>query len=242
MKFGKKQLVLASLVLALGAAVYLNWQFAGTNRLPVGESSEESSQLGAAQLVNNAYVETVNDGLEANASSESGESGALSQARLDRQAARDEALDLLDEVLKDVESDSAAKQQAVDQASAIAENILEESNVESLLEAKGYTDCVAYITSEECSVVVSGALEDSDTLIVQEVVMEQTGLTADKIKIIGTNRIPPRAVFPVELENMMLEKDLFAKAHRGSGGLFYYFGRFGYDKKGSQGTGVYFGV
>ena len=123
MKFGKKQLVLASLVLALGAAVYLNWQFAGTNRLPVGESSEESSQLGAAQLVNNAYVETVNDGLEANASSESGESGALSQARLDRQAARDEALDLLDEVLKDVESDSAAKQQAVDQASAIAENI-----------------------------------------------------------------------------------------------------------------------
>jgi len=93
----------------------------------------------------------------------------------------------LDEVLKDVESDSAAKQQAVDQASAIAENILEESNVESLLEAKGYMDCVAYITSEECSVVVSGALEDSDTLIVQEVVMEQTGLTADKIKIIGTN-------------------------------------------------------
>ena len=187
MKFGKKQLVLASLGLALGAAVYLNWQFAGTNRLPVGESSEESSQLGAAQLVNNAYVETVNDGLEANASSESGESGALSQARLDRQAARDQALDLLDEVLKDVESDSAAKQQAVDQASAIAENILEESNVESLLEAKGYMDCVAYITSEECSVVVSGALEDSDTLIVQEVVMEQTGLTADKIKIIGTN-------------------------------------------------------
>ena len=95
MKFGKKQLALASLVLALGAAVYLNWQFAGTNRLPVGESSEESSQLGAAQLVNNAYVETVNDCLEANASSESGESVALSQARLDRQADRDEALDLL---------------------------------------------------------------------------------------------------------------------------------------------------
>ena len=88
MKFGKKQLVLASLVLALGAAVYLNWQFAGTNRLPVGESSEESSQLGAAQLVNNAYVETVNDGLEANASSESGESGALSQALLGRQGPR----------------------------------------------------------------------------------------------------------------------------------------------------------
>lgn len=38
-KLGRKQLVLASLVLALGAAVYLNWQFAGTNKLPVGDLS-----------------------------------------------------------------------------------------------------------------------------------------------------------------------------------------------------------
>lgn len=186
MKFGKKQLVLASLVLALGAAVYLNWQFAGTNRLPVGDSSSETSQLGAAQLVNNAYVETVNDDLESNGSTETS-SDALSQARIDRQNSRDEALELLDGVMESVESDSAAKQQAVEEASAIAQNILEESNVESLLEAKGYTDCVAYITGEECSVVVAGTVEEADTLIVQEIVMDQTGLTADKIKIIGTN-------------------------------------------------------
>ena len=30
MKYGKRQLILASLVLALGAAVYLNWQFSDT--------------------------------------------------------------------------------------------------------------------------------------------------------------------------------------------------------------------
>ena len=46
---------------------------------------------------------------------------------------------------------------------------------------------MAYITAQECSVVLAGAVEEADTLIVQEVVMEQTGLTADKIKIIGTN-------------------------------------------------------
>lgn len=181
MKFGKKQLVLASLVLALGAAVYLNWQFAGTGRLPVGDSSSETSQLGAAQLVNNTYVETVNDGAESGEAS----GDALAQARIDRQNSRDQALELLDGVLEDVDSDSAAKQQAVEEASAIAQNILAESNVESLLEAKGYTDCVAYITAQECSVVLAGAVEEADTLIVQEVVMEQTGLTADKIKIIG---------------------------------------------------------
>lgn len=186
MKFGKKQLVLASLVLALGAAVYLNWQFAGTNTLPVGDTSSETSQLGAAQLVNNAYVETVTDDLQSSTETAAQED-ALAQARVDRQNSRDEALELLDNVLESVDSDSAAKQQAVEEASAIAQNILEESNVESLLQAKGYSQCVAYITEEECSVVMAGSVEEADTLIVQEIVMEQTGLSADKIKIIGTN-------------------------------------------------------
>lgn len=186
MKFGKKQLVLASLVLALGAAVYLNWQFAGTNTLPVEDTSSETSQLGAAQLVNNAYVETVTDDLQSSTETAAQED-ALAQARVDRQSSRDEALELLDNVLESVDSDSAAKQQAVEEASAIAQNILEESNVESLLQAKGYSQCVAYITEEECSVVMADSVEEADTLIVQEIVMEQTGLSADKIKIIGTN-------------------------------------------------------
>ena len=187
MKVGKKQLVLASLVLALGAAVYLNWQFAGTGQLPVGEESQAQSQLGAAQLVNNAYVETVNDSLESSASSQ-GDSAAdaFSEARLNRQNSRDEALELLDGVLEDVEADSEAKQAAVEEASALAQNILQETNVENLLKAKGFEESVAYITPEECSVVVAGDLGETDMLIVQEIVVEQTGLTADKIKIIGT--------------------------------------------------------
>ncbi len=181
MKFGRKQLVLASLVLALGAAVYLNWQFAGTNKLPIGDAEDTSSQLGAAQLVNNAYVETVSDDLQAKAGTD-----MFAEARLNRQNSRDEALELLDGVLEDVDADSEAKKAAVEEASAMAQNILKETNVESLLKAKGYEESVAYITGEECSVVVSGNLQDSDMLIVQEIVMEQTGLTAEKIKIIGT--------------------------------------------------------
>ncbi|MCI8395677.1 SpoIIIAH-like family protein [Oscillospiraceae bacterium 21-37] len=181
MKFGRKQLVLASLVLALGAAVYLNWQFAGTNKLPIGDGEDTSSQLGAAQLVNNAYVETVTDDLQAKAGTD-----MFAEARLSRQNSRDEALELLDGVLEDVDADSEAKKAAVEEASAMAQNILKETNVESLLKAKGYEESVAYITTEECSVVVAGDLQDSDMLIVQEIVIEQTGLTAEKIKIIGT--------------------------------------------------------
>ncbi len=184
MKFGKKQLVLASLVLALGAAVYLNWQFSGTQKLPVGDTaSSASSELGAAQLVNNAYVETVSDDLK-----QKGASGAdkFSEARLNRQNSRDEAMELLDDVLESVDADADAKKQAVEEASVIAQNILKETNVENLLKAKGFEDSVAYLSDGQCSVVVSGEVKEADALIVQEIVMEQTGLSADKITIVGT--------------------------------------------------------
>ena len=185
MKIGRKQLVLASMILALGAAVYLNWQFAGTGQLPLEEEEDASSQLGAAQLVNNAYVETVNDTVEEDGG-QSSQEDVLSQVRLDRQNARDQATELLDQVLEGVESDPQAKQTAVEVASALAQNILRETNVENLLAAKGYEDSVAAISGEECTVVVAGELTSADVLIVQEAVVEQTGFTADKIKIVGT--------------------------------------------------------
>jgi len=186
MKFRKKQLVLASLVLALGAAVYLTWQFSGPS-LSVAEKEEESSQLGAAQLVNNAYIETMSDDLKENSEPANETAGAgISEARMNRQTARDEAVELLEDVLANLDADSDAKENAVTEATAIAQNILKETNVESLLTAKGYTESVAYINNGECSVVVTGGLNESDTLIIQEIVMDQTGLSADKIKIMGT--------------------------------------------------------
>ena len=188
-KLGKKQLVLASLVLALGAAVYLNWQFAGTNKLPVGDGTESpSSQLGAAQLVNNAYVETVSDDLTGVNASAGTEKDVFAEARLTRQSSRDEAMELLDNVLANESAASEEKQAAVQQASAMAQNILRETNVEGMLKAKGYEQCVAYIGEDQCSVVVSGDLGEADMLVVQEVVMEQTGLSAEKITIIGSGQ------------------------------------------------------
>ncbi len=203
MKYGKRQLILASLVLALGAAVYLNWQFAGTGVAVDGEESEEtSSALGAAQLVNNNYVETVSDSLagedgeaaETQAAPE--ESGAtvaaapaaekLSDARMTRQTARDEAVELLEDILEDAEADSAVKEAAVGEASAIAQNILKETNIESLLAAKGFPESVAYINGDTCTVVVNGDMEDAqNALIVRDIAVSETGLAADQIKIIS---------------------------------------------------------
>ena len=172
----------------------------------VGEESA-SSALGAAQLVNNAYVETVSDTLmnedgvlpetepadgaaESSAAEEAAAavsaSAKLSDARLTRQTARDEAVELLEDILKDDSAEVAVKQAAVDEAAVIAQNILKETNIESLIEAKGFTECVAYINGESCTVVVNGDMEDEqNALIVRDIVVSESGVSAENVKIIS---------------------------------------------------------
>ncbi|MGN0479169.1 MAG: SpoIIIAH-like family protein [Hominenteromicrobium sp.] len=207
MKYGKRQLILASLVLALGAAVYLNWQFAGSGVKTENDvSSEPSSALGAAQLVNNSYVETVSDELESAADTlpefettpvdgEASEAEVaapaaekLSDARMTRQTARDEAVELLEDILADAQADTAVKEAAVSEASAIAQNILKETNIESLVKAKGFAECVAYINGDTCTIVVNGDMEDAqNALIVRDIAVSETGLSAEKIKLISAS-------------------------------------------------------
>ncbi len=205
MKYGKRQLIMASLILALGAAVYLNWQFAGTE-IPKEEPSgtaesgaDEYSALGAAQLVNSAYVETVSDDLSGMPEYEStptsgslsesvpaaaGEE-ALSEARLSRQTARDQAVELLQDLLGDEEAESAVKEAAVSEASMIAQNILKETNIESLVEAKGFSGCVAYINEGSCTVVVNGDISDEqNALIIRDIAVSETGFAPEQIKIV----------------------------------------------------------
>ena len=194
-KLGKKQVTLAALILALGATVYLNWQFTSSEITPVSvsetevESKDETEEneyqrLGIAELVNNSYVEveTVTDEIEyEDTLTEYEVSAKLSDARLDRQTSRDNALSLLDEVLNSVESGSEDKIDAIEKASVIASNMVKESNIENLIKAKGVKDAVVYISEDGCSVIVDEVGEN--ILIIQDIIVKETGLTTDKITV-----------------------------------------------------------
>lgn len=199
MKYGKRQLILASLVLALGAAVYLNWQLTDSGVKTDNAAENEYETLGAAQLVNSSYVETISDdadpeimevtGALPETNMDEAESidtlATLSDARMTRQTARDEAVELLEDILEDAQADTAVKEAAISEASVIAQNILKETNVESLIQAKGFTECVAFINGDACTIVVNGDMEnEQNALIVREIAVTETGLLPEKIKII----------------------------------------------------------
>lgn len=196
MAFGKRQLVLAALVVALGAAVYLNWQFSDQNNLLATETvnstvQETGKELGEAQYVNQNATSAPSQTEET--SSAEGSGGKMSteaeqyfaQARVSRQKARDEAVDTLKGLIADVSQSDAAKTEAVSQAAAIAKNIEQESNIENLVKAKGFAECVAFLQNGECSVVVSSeGLLDSEAIAIKDIVAGQAGIPYDKIKIV----------------------------------------------------------
>jgi len=188
MAIGKRQLVLAALVVALGAAVYLNWSLSG-NQLSATDTVASGGTLGVAQLVNASGSSKTASGSKTTSSAvvtNAKVNEDFATACLSRQKARDTAKESLEKVIADSKSGDAAKKDAVDKAAVIAQNILKEDSIESLIKAKGFTNCVAYLENSGCSVVVqkTNGLQANDTITIKDIVNSQAGVSYDKIKIV----------------------------------------------------------
>ncbi len=189
MTMGKRQLVLAALVVALGAAVYLNFVMSGNTQLPATQAlTSGGRELGETLLVNasgSSGASAASGSSAVKAGLTSGVSDYFSEARLTRQKARDQSVELLEKVLDDAKQSDAAKKEAVTQAGAIAQNTLKESSIENLIKAKGYSDCVVSLENGGCNVVVkTKASPQEDAVQIKDIVSDQAGLTFDKIKIV----------------------------------------------------------
>ena len=194
MKLWKRNAIAAAIVLFVCGAVYLNWSYS--------QDTAAGKNLGEAALVgsqNDPLLEKQKEGAaaeegaagEEGAQTEEGadaESGTyFSTARLNRQQARDNALSLLQEAAEDEKADQSSVDQANAAIQTMADYTMTEAQIENLITAKGYTDCVAFLGEDSISVVVSAmetGMTDADAARIGEIVMEQTGLKADQIKII----------------------------------------------------------
>lgn len=187
MSVWKRNAVVLAIVLFVGVAVYLNWSY---NNQLTGEGSgtdgSDGKVLGQTTLVNGVGEEQDGETAASQTEEETG-SGYFASARLNRQQARDSALELLQEAAADEKAD----QKVVDEANAsiqtMADDTLSEAQVENLVTAKGYGDCVCFIGEDGVNLVVSSTdqgLSETDIAKIVEIVREETGLSADQIKII----------------------------------------------------------
>ena len=190
MKVWKRNAVVAAIVLFVCVAVYLNWSYQS------GETADAGKTLGEAALVNGQTSDPLEGGTAASpdpassASPEAGTTGGGSyfdSARLNRQQARDSALAILQDSIANESADETMKEANGEAIQTLASYTVSEAQIENLVTAKGYTDCVAFIGDESVSVVVSareGGLTDADVAKITEIVTDETGMEASQVKII----------------------------------------------------------
>lgn len=185
MKFRKRQLILASLVVALGAAVYLNWQFSGDNGFNTNGFLEPTKELGEAKYVNTSYVDDQSESTQANAKVSDETKEYFETAKENRDKSHSEAQERLKDLSASSEINADIKDEITKQIKSLAQNIEKEVNIENLVKAKGFEDCVVSIQNGECSIVVSpGKLDENSAVVIRDIACGQSGVAYDKVKII----------------------------------------------------------
>lgn len=185
---GKRNAVVATMAVLVCAAVGLNWKYSGET---AAKSVEEAGNkiLGEATLVSGQEK----DGLEEVSLDEDAVytgSDYFASARLTRQQARDNAISLLQEAAEQENADQTVANEASEGIQVLASYTLKEAQIENLVTAKGYTDCVAFMGNDSVSVVVSsksGELTAEDVAKIKDIAIAETGFTASGVKILAAN-------------------------------------------------------
>lgn len=168
----RRQLILATLVVVLGAAVFVNWYYTGNKTtLPSAEETTESE-----------HVQNLGEAKYVNASGETAD--YFSEVKLNRQKSRDEALDKLNESLKNVKSSSEEAKEITKSIEELTAQIKLESDIEALISAKLASECVAVINEKSAQIVVTkDSLSEDAALQIIDIVTTNTELKAENVKI-----------------------------------------------------------
>ena len=184
----KRNTVVATMVLLVCAAVALNWKYTGEQ---AADAVEETGTkiLGEAKLVSGGEGSEEETAALDEDTVYTG-SDYFASARLTRQQARDNAISLLQEAADQSGADAAVANEASEGIQVLAGYTMKEAQIENLVTAKGYTDCVAFMGEDSISVVVdtgTGELTAEDVAKITDIAMTETGYPASGIKIMASN-------------------------------------------------------
>ena len=182
MKVWKKNLVAAAVLVTVCAGIYVNWLYTEdsttvslTDTLDAEKVMSEESMILGGDMAAIAAGEDV----------QTTATDYFAAVRLSRQQARDSAVNLLQEAM--AYSESSKEVESAVELEQIVQTALSEAQIESLIIAKGYTDCVAYMSGEGISVAVSspeGGLQQEDVALIADVVMAQSDYPLEDIRVV----------------------------------------------------------
>ena len=176
-KVGIKTIATVCTVAVLGGMVILN-------AVLYGKEEESSGKKLAIDLASDAPAETISqteliaEGLQ----------DYFQTMSLNRRQTRDEAREVLLSVAESPTALDDVKEAALSDISRLASDMEKETNIETMILAKGFAQCIAVISEDNCSVIVeSDGLEPGEVAQITEIVYEQAGIHPTKLKIVEKN-------------------------------------------------------
>lgn len=180
MKTWKKNLVAAAVLVTVCTGIYVNWLYTEQST-----AADLTDTLDAEKVMSDDTLQLSDDVAVSAEDTLTTATDYFAAVRLSRQQARDSAVNLLQEAMAYEDTTKAAESSA--ELEDIVQTALTEAQIESLVIAKGYADCVAYMSAEGISVAVAapeGGLQQDDVAVIADIVMTQTDYDLSDIRVV----------------------------------------------------------
>ena len=183
MKVWKKNMVAAAVLITVCAGIYVNWLYTEENAAAsLTDNLDAEKVMSEDQLILSEDMAAIASGEPLTTATD-----YFAAVRLSRQQARDSAVNLLQEAMAYSGTGGPKEVESAMELEDIVQTALSEAQIESLIIAKGYADCVAYMSGEGISVAVSapeGGLQQDDVAVIADIVMTQSEYALDDIRVV----------------------------------------------------------
>lgn len=185
MKVWKKNMVAAAVLVTVCAGIYVNWLYTEENAAAsLADTLDAEKVMSDETLILSEDMAAIAGGDAVNTTA----TDYFAAVRLSRQQARDNAVNLLQDAMAYSTAEEGTKDvESAMELEEIVQTALNEAEIESLVIAKGYSDCVAYMSPEGISVAVAapeGGLQQDDVAVIADIVMNQSVYTLDDIRVV----------------------------------------------------------
>lgn len=193
--FKKNQIIVTLLAVLIAVAGYLNYADKSEKAKEVSNDTYDAVYSGDDLTSGEGDIESL-DGEEEDTEETTEEPGAavltngttlssfMVQARLNREQTRSKNKETLLEVINNEAVDDSEKADAVESMVKITDICEMENTIETLLQAKGFSDVIVTLSDNQADVIISSQdVDDSKRAQIEDVIKRKTGLTADNITI-----------------------------------------------------------
>ena len=165
-KAGK--VIAAIMVFVLGGALFANWYINSKGMPSAVSGTTKEDSLGQAQYV----------------SATTAQSDYFKESKLKREKTRDNTMSELNAVIDSDKATSDEKKKAVETYAKLSERAALETDIETLVCAKGVSNCITVLGSKSCEVIIpDGELDDTIALQIKEIVSNKADIDAAQITV-----------------------------------------------------------